>query len=155
MKTQLELLVDHITENLGLCESDIEAWQESGKLMLDGTDKGKGVNIAKWRHTAAITLYKFPYQSVEPYNLLAMIAAYLPELDEDGERQLYELNDPDLEIDPDGHDSAMISIQLELLDNLEIVPDENGLIVYNGKRYRLDKVPVYFAENVEFEVTVE
>ena len=144
-------LAQYLLDNLkGLVKSnDIDAWQEEGELMLNPSDLGNGFQVAKWKYKAVISIEKFPHRKTNPYNLLALLACYLVEHGE--ERDTYELKDPTIDIDVQSKDSSEIEITAWLIDEIEIVPDPSGSIVFMGERYRVDMVPVDIAENAEFE----
>lgn len=150
-KTQLQQLSEFLLSSLSpvITASNIDAWQEGGKLLLSGEDKGQGgYQVAKWRYTAVIALENFPHRKVNPYNLLGMIAAFL--LDADWQRDEYGLQDPQLDIDIISNDNASIQIELELMDDIDLLPDEQGPVLFNGARYRVSLVPIDYAETVDF-----
>lgn len=150
-KTQLQQLSEFLLSSLSpvITANNIDAWQEGGKLLLSGEDKGHGYQVAKWRYTAVIALENFPHRKINPYNLLGMIAAFL--LDADWQRDEYGLQDPQLDIDIISKDNASIQIELELMDDIELLPDENGPILFNGERYRVSLVPIDYADNVSVQ----
>ena len=65
-------------------------------------------------------------------------------------RQVWELNDPELDIDIDSKDSSRVEIEVWLMDDIGIIPDPEGLIVFRGQRYRVDEIPIDVAESGEF-----
>ncbi len=150
-----QLLTAYLLKNLtGLVHAnDIDAWQEEGELLLNPTDLGNGYQIAKWKFKAVINIEKFPHRKANPYSLLALLACYLVENGE--ERDTYGLRDPELDIDAQSKDSSMIEITVDLMDDINIVPDENGSIVFHGERYRVDTVPIDIAEHAEFSESAQ
>ncbi len=149
--TQLQQLTAYIHQSLGgmVKSNDIDAWQESGLLKLSGGDFGTGFQLAKWHYKATIEIQKFPHEKIDPYNLFALVAAFL--IEHGDERDTYGLSDPDIDIDLDSKDTSMVMINVDLMDDIEIVPDANGLIMFSGKRYKLDTPPLHVAESVELQ----
>ncbi|NRB23820.1 phage tail protein [Shewanella sp.] len=155
-KTQLQLITEFLLTSLGsvIKANDIDAWQEHGTLILTGDDLGlQGFSLAKWKHSAVISIERFPHRKLNPYSLLAMVAAYL--IDNGGERDTFQLADPELDIDVISKDHAQVLIQLELIDNIEVIPDANGSILFNGQQYRIDLAPVNVAETIDTVVTID
>ena len=148
--TQLQQLAEFLLSNLSplVKANDIDAWQENGTLILSGEDKGNdGYQVAKWKHSAVIALERFPHRRVNPYNLLAMVAAFL--IDSNWQRDEYGLDDPQLDIDVVSKDHATVLIELQLLDDIDLIPDETGPVPFNGKRFRVSLVPLNIAETVD------
>jgi hypothetical protein len=151
-KTQLQQLCDFLLMSLSplVKTNDIDAWQENGTLMLSGEDKGNGgYQVAKWKHNAVIALERFPHRRVNPYSLLAMVAAFL--IDSDWPRDEYGLEDPQLDIDVVSKDHATVLIELQLLDDIDLIPDANGPVLFNGQRFRVSLVPLNIAETVDVQ----
>jgi hypothetical protein len=151
-KTQLQQLCDFLLMSLSplVKTNDIDAWQENGTLMLSGEDKGNGgYQVAKWKHNAVIALERFPHRRVNPYSLLAMVAAFL--IDSNWARDEYGLEDPQLDIDVVSKDHATVLIELQLLDDIDLIPDANGPVLFNGQRFRVSLVPLDIAESVDVQ----
>lgn len=140
----LQSLHPYVTANT------IDSWQEGGTLILSGEDLGTdGYQVAKWKYRATISIEKFPHRRVAPYNLLAMLAAFL--LDSDWPRDQYGLSDPELDIDEVSKDNTDVQIELELMDDIDLIPDPAGPVLFNGQRYRVALVPVNVAEEVDVQ----
>ncbi|MCL1050380.1 phage tail protein [Shewanella abyssi] len=154
-KTQLQQLTEFLLASLSpvIKANNIDAWQERGTLILSGEDKGAGgFEVAKWKHSAVIALEDFPHRKINPYNLLAMVAAYL--LDSDWPRDAYDLADPDIDIDMESKDTTTVLIEVELLDDIELIPDDTGPVKFNGGRYRVSLVPLNIADSIETHVSI-
>lgn len=153
VKTQLQLLTEFLLASLKpvINANDIDAWQERGTLMLSGSDNGlDGYQVAKWKHSAVIAIEKFPHRKVGPYNVLAMVSAYL--LDSGWPRDEYGLEDPEIDVEVISKDNATMLIEVMLIDDLDLIPNEQGAIVFNGQRYSVSLATVNVAESVDVEV---
>ena len=125
-KTQLQQLTEFLLASLQpvINANNIDAWQERGTLMLSGEDKGSdGYQVAKWKHSAVIALEDFPHRKINPYNLLAMVAAYM--LDSNWPRDIYGLGDPEIDIDVVSKDNSTVLIEVQLMDDIDLIPDNN------------------------------
>ncbi|UPR49532.1 phage tail protein [Vibrio cyclitrophicus] len=149
-KTKLEHLTDYIVSHLisNVLDNKIDAWQENGSIVPSGEDRGNGGYIACfWKYNAVISVEEFPHQLLDPRCLLALIACWLSDHEE--ERNEQELEDPTLSVDVISSEAADVSIELELMEPIELVPDEAGMIIWRGTRYRVQAVEIYTAEEAE------
>ncbi|WP_108944097.1 phage tail protein [Shewanella halifaxensis] len=154
-KTQLQQLCEFLLASLQpvIKTNNIDAWQERGTLILSGDDKGcDGYEVAKWKHNAVIVFEQFPHRRINPYNLLAMVSAYL--IDSEWPRDVYDLDDPEIDIDVVSKDNATVLIKLQLLDDIELIPDDAGPVQFNGGCYRVSLVPINIAESVDTVVSL-
>ncbi|MFA0179607.1 phage tail protein [Vibrio cyclitrophicus] len=149
-KTKLEHLTDYIVSHLNssVLDNKIEAWQEGGSIVPSGEDRGNGGYIACfWKYNAVISVEEYPHQLLDPRCLLALIACWLSDHEEDRNEQ--ELEDPTLSVDVISEEAADVSVELELMEPIELVPDEGGMITWRGKKYRVQAVEIYTAEEAE------
>lgn len=149
--TQLQKITEFMLQGMQpyVTANSIDAWQEGGTLILNGEDLGAGYRVAKWKHNAVVVIENFPHRKVAPYNLLAMLAAFL--LDSGWPRDEFGLSDPTLDIDIISKDNATVIIELELLDDIDLIPDEAGPVLFNSERYSVATVPVNVAEDVDVQ----
>jgi hypothetical protein len=152
-KTKLQELCEFLLSNLKpiVKANNMDAWQERGTLIINGEDKGQGgYQVAKWKYTAVIAIENFPHKKIDAYNVLAMVAAYL--IDNDSERDNYSLDDPEIDIDVISNDNAMVIIEVMLIDNIELIPDSQGPIIFNGQRFCVATATFDLAEDVNVAV---
>jgi hypothetical protein len=149
--TQLQQITEFMLQGMQpyVTANSIDAWQEGGSLILNGEDLGTGYRVAKWKHNAVIAIENFPHRKVAPYNLLAMLAAFL--LDSGWPRDEFGLTDPTLDIDIISKDNATVIIELELLDDIDLIQDDTGPVLFNGERYSVASVLVNVAEDVDVQ----
>ncbi|MDK2597906.1 phage tail protein [Pseudoalteromonas obscura] len=147
--SKLDQVCLHLMNNMKpfIKNNDLDGWQSGGTLMLCGDDLGTGFLLAKWRYGAVIQIERFPHKRLNPYTLLGLLATWVAE--HDPQRHDLALDDPELDIEVVSDDHAQVTIELELVDDIELLPDENGPLVYQGQRYRVALVPVNTAEEAE------
>lgn len=153
--SMLQKLALHLLEILSpsVKANDIDAWQTDGRLHIIQDDMGKGINIAKWQYNAVIAIERLPHLKFNPYIILAILAAWLA--DNEWPQDEFDLSDPTIDIDIISEDHAQMMINIELIEDLQIIEDVNGLIPYLGKKYRLENVPINWAEQVQIIVRGE
>lgn len=149
-KTKLEHLTDYIVSHLNssVLDNKIEAWQERAAIVVDGEDRGNGGHIAAyWRYEAIISIEEFPHRLLDPRNVFALLACWLA--DYDRERDIHELDDPEITVDVINEESADVLIEIEMMEPIEMIPDEQGLISWRNQKYRVQAVPIDVAEEYE------
>ncbi|EGQ8054728.1 phage tail protein [Vibrio parahaemolyticus] len=149
-KTKLEHLTDYIVSHLNssVLDNKIEAWQERAAIVVDGEDRGNGGHIAAyWRYEAIISIEEFPHRLLDPRNVFALLACWLA--DYDRERDIHELDDPEITVDVINEESADVLIEIEMMEPIEMIPDEQGLITWRNQKYRVQAVPIDVAEEYE------
>ncbi len=152
-KTQLQHICEFLLSSLStvIKKNNVDAWQERGTLVINGEDKGQdGFQVAKWKHTAVIAIENFPHRKINPYNILAMVAAFL--IDSDWPRDEYGLDDPEIDVDVISKDNSTVLIELQLIDDIELVPHESGPVLFNGENYFVSIADFDFAEDVDVNV---
>lgn len=150
-KTKLEHLTDYIISHLNtnVLDNKIVAWQENGKLIISGEDRGNdGILICYWRYRAVIRIEQFPHQLLNPYNLFALISCWLADYDSERDED-EDMDDPDLSVDVLSHDIADVAVELDLMEPVEMIPDPLGMVSYQGQTYRVQSVPIDTAEEAE------
>ncbi|WP_434357399.1 phage tail protein [Parasalinivibrio latis] len=149
-KTKLEHLTEYMVAHLNcnVLDNAIDAWQESATIEANGEDRGNGgCIICNWRYRAVISIEEFPHHQLDPRNLLALVSCWLT--DYDGERNELDLEDPELSVDVLDHQTADVSIELDMVEPVEMIPDPAGMITWRGEKYRVQAVPIYTAEEAE------
>ncbi|MEK1977968.1 phage tail protein [Vibrio parahaemolyticus] len=149
-KTKLEHLTDYIVSHLNssVLDNKIDAWQERAAIVVDGEDRGNGGHIAAyWRYEAIISIEAFPHRLLDPRNVFALLACWLA--DYDRERDIHELDDPEITVDVINEESADVLIEIEMMEPIEMIHDEQGLITWRNQRYRVQAVPIDVAEEYE------
>ncbi|EGR7975502.1 phage tail protein [Vibrio vulnificus] len=149
-KTKLEHLTEYIVSHLNsnVLDNKIDAWQERAAIQVDGEDRGNGGHIAAyWRYEAVISIEEFPHRKLDPRNIFALIACWLT--DYDSERDTYDLPDPELTVDVVSSEAADVLIEIEMIEPIEMIPDEQGMITWRNQKYRVQAVPIDVAEEYE------
>lgn len=148
--TKLEHLTQYMIEHIkgAVLDNKIDAWQENASIEVNGEDRGNGgYIIADWRYRAVISVEAFPHGQMDARNILALVACWLSDYDSD--RKDHDLADPEMAIDVIDWQTADLAIELEMLEQVEMVPDENGLISYRGKQYHVQPVDIWTATEAE------
>ena len=128
--------------------NDIDAWQGDGKLEILANDLGHGIELAKWRYNAEVSIERFPHKKNLAYELLAIVSAWLIEFWPDDE---YELPIPEIDIEDISDDEVQITINIALVDVLQMVESPKGRITFKGKKYALMEVPIDWADEAEIQ----
>lgn len=150
--TQLSSLYAFIEESLPgrLMETTgADCWMDDIQLLRTSKSLGLGQQlIGERRYSGVLGWERWPYRDYDPDILFALVNVWL---DESGsERRHYlGLDDPDVDIEIRDNQTAIIIISVPLVDEIAMVPDEDGPIPCRGKRYRLAEPSVWFAQSVQ------
>ena len=114
---------------------------------------------------AAVLLPRLPYAPLSmpqwlllglgltqvPAGVAAFIAAHDSAWLDDFDRERFEdgLADPDIDVALNGDGTADVELLIEFEEGLQLVPDENGDILYQGTRWSVADVPIDVAEGVD------
>ncbi|AHF77577.1 Phage protein [Sodalis praecaptivus] len=105
--------------------------------------------IAVIRYNAVLTWERYPYREHDPKILMTLLMAWLSEdasglLEETGlESEL-----PEFDIDIIDQDTAIVVVTLPLADALDLIPDKDGPIPFDGQRWRLAAPDIWQADEV-------
>jgi hypothetical protein len=138
-------LARHLESLPGIARDQMEAFADLGKLKPTGKDLGKGLEIGRFRYDAVISIERCPAELATL--LLSVLLIWLAENDPD--RDLLELEDPDVDVTLEDEQTVSVQISVEFDETLTIVPAPDGPITWNGEQWRVDEVPVDMAENLE------
>jgi len=125
-------------------DSDFSA-VDQGSCIFTGKDLGHGIEVARLKYDALIQIENLPNK--DAYSLLAFIPAWLDDFD----RERFEdgLADPDIDVALNGDGTADVELLIEFEEGLQLIPDDNGDIIYQGKRWSVADVPIDVAESVD------
>ncbi|SHJ71998.1 phage tail protein (plasmid) [Halodesulfovibrio aestuarii] len=141
---KLQQLTAYLEEHAGLDREQVQSFADRGELYPTGSDLGHGVELGRFKYDALIQIENY---SGDADVLLLLILAWISEhdtnRDEDG------LADPETDISLNDQDTADIDIAVEFEEGLQIVPDENGPIPFDGRQWRVSDVPIDVAEELE------
>ncbi|QCT18489.1 phage tail protein [Jejubacter calystegiae] len=106
--------------------------------------------LAIIKYNAVLSWERYPYREYDPKILMALFIAWLAQAD----RSLFEEigidNDlPDFDIDVIDPETAIVVVSLPMAEELNLVPDENGSIPHDGRRWRLESPEIWTAEAAE------
>ncbi|MFL7010939.1 phage tail protein [Enterovibrio norvegicus] len=149
-QTHLEHLTAYMVAHLSgiVLDNKIDAWQENAQLMVSGENLGNGgFLMAQWQYNAVVSVEGFPHKAMDPRYLLASVACWISEFDPD--RSEKGLVDPSVSVDVLDDGNVDVTIELELCEDIQMIPDSLGLIRYQGTQYRVQAVPIWTAQEAE------
>ncbi|AYC17707.1 hypothetical protein DZA65_00801 [Dickeya dianthicola] len=102
--------------------------------------------LAVMKFDAVLSWERWPYRVCDPRNLCALLLVWqegqddVPYMDAGLDMEL-----PTLDVDVRDQDSAIVVVSLQLAESLAIVADDNGIIPFDGRRWRLTSPEVWQA----------
>ncbi|MCW6024054.1 phage tail protein [Serratia marcescens] len=144
--SQLSELTDFVDNCLPARVKISASWMDNQKLIPAMKNIGKGQRrISITTYDGVLEWDKLPYRVFDPAILHALVAAWL----EEGANELrsdLNLSEPDIEIEPYDEETALITITVPLVDEVFIVPDENGIIPLAGQKWSVVNATYDYAE---------
>lgn len=141
MSTQkLKQLTDFICQQNLVDENQINSWVENGKMIPASKKLGEGYLVCRFEYDAIFSIENFVGN---PTLLMALVSIWLTE--NDSKRHDDNLPAPDMDVDIIDRDAADVEIGIQFREDIEIIPNDNGPIEFNGQRWELGVVPSYVA----------
>ena len=141
---KLTAISKHLQQVTGMQRERFFAFADQGTLLPTGRNLGNGVEVGIFKYDAVIQIERYPGDA---YHLLAVIAAWLA--DNDPDRDDAGLVDPDIDISLNDDETADVDLSIEFEERIEIVPQDGGVIAFNGRSWAVVDVPVDVAEAVD------
>lgn len=123
-----------------------ECWMEDVELTLQPKDQGLGSDIGYMQYTAVFSFEQFPFKKVHPSTVMINVLAWLDDNDE--LREKFDLAEPRFDIEPESDDTVIMTLEVELIEQLMVIEDPNGDIVWRGKRWINAPYEIWEAEHI-------
>ena len=144
----LQGLVQHLNNVLPERQhKHIECWMEDLELMLGSKNQGHGADIGYISYNASFSFERFPFKEIDPAIVMANVIAWIE--DNDQHREVYELNDPRFDVEPSSDSTVEMTLEIEFIEPLMVVPDERGQIIWQGKQWALAPYEIWTAKHGE------
>jgi len=141
---KMQALTAFLVETLNIPREHLSVWADRIRKTPVSKDLGHGVEIARLRYDMVFQVERLPES--DSHDFLALVMAWL--CDHDAEREDQALVDPEVTVLLNDEDTADVDLSVEFDEGLQIVPDENGTIPYQGKKWRVADVPIDVATKV-------
>lgn len=142
---KLQALTTYIESLPGVNRDSMESYADLGKLIPSGVDFGNGYEVGIFRYDAVISIENYP--SKQGVLLLPALAVWLG--DNDPERDLIGLDEPEINIDTTDPESVFVQITVEFKESLQVVEAADGPLFFNGKNWKVAEVPIDVAETLD------
>lgn len=126
---------------------NFDCWMEDLEMQLVPKCHGQGRDIGYLSYKAVLSFERFPFKQFAPEIVLASVMAWL--MDFDKYRENFELSDPTADVEPEDDNTAEMTIEVDFKEPLMVVEDENGLIVWEGKRWTIAPYEIWVAEHCD------
>lgn len=141
---KLQALTAYIMEVTDLPRENVQSFADKGELTPTGRDLGHGIELGVFKYDAVIQIENYPGDG---HAMLALLLGWL--CDHDPDRELNELAEPEVDADLNDDRTVDLEIAVEFEEPLCLVPDDDGEIRFNGRRWRVvGDVPVDVAEEL-------
>lgn len=158
--SQLDKLTDFVQQHLPdwACKNRavlFKAFVDNQTILTANRDMGLGLQIGITKYEAVLSWERFPYRKLDPQWVFALVRVWLEEHSDPIRDQLELRNEPDMDVAVLDEDNAIFAIAVEVAEPLGLVEDPQGMIPYRGRRWRIDAVPIWTAEQAVLYVNDE
>ncbi|KAF1074521.1 phage tail protein [Halodesulfovibrio sp. MK-HDV] len=140
---KLTALTSFLLQAANLTKEQVLSVADRGETIPTGRDLGHGVELGVFKYDALIQVEAFNGSSSE---LLLLVMSWLHDHDKD--RDHVGLADPEVDASLNDDFTADVDLAIEFEEPLQMVPDEQGPILFNGRKWRVADVPVDVAEEL-------
>lgn len=148
---KLQQLTDFLKKNLpkGVCAVEFSSEMDSIQFIPAQRDLGNGqYRMHIQQYNAVIAWGRFPYKQVDPRYIGILIDAWLNETGDIDHIQL-DLDRPSMAVDVNDEHQAVVVVELQLAENVNMREDENGIVPMDGKRWTLCEPEHRIAEEAD------
>ncbi|WP_333891744.1 phage tail protein [Atlantibacter subterraneus] len=105
--------------------------------------------LSVMRYNAVLTWARYPYREYDPQIMMALLLVWLTQAD----RSLFEeigIDNtlPDFDIELTDEETAIVVVTLPMAQEINLVPDPDGAIPFDGQRWRLDSPEIWTAQDM-------
>ncbi|ATM78692.1 phage tail protein [Serratia fonticola] len=147
--SKLETLTAFLQANLPQRVANLEFNSDMEELSFIPAQRDMGLGqyqLAVMEYEAVLSWGRFPYRQFDPRNLCALLLAWLIENADQGLiEQGFELSMPELAIVVTDDKTALVEVVIKMVEPLTLKEDEQGVIPFDGKRWRLDCPEIWWA----------
>lgn len=149
---QLTALRKHLVESGLFNQEDLDTWTEDIGIKGRGKVDGERVLLHEISYRAVFVIETYAYKKHPIELLLTTVITWLMENDDRSE-----LDDSDPSVSPDvlDDDTASLELTINFEEDVYIVPDENGPILFKGKNWSLGDGEIDVAESIAMIVQVK
>ncbi len=147
---KLQQLTAFLVDLNYVAAENIDAWIENPQIVPRCKDLGEGQMIIYTQtYDAVLMIERFPHTRHPAELLFAQVCAWLVENDE--ERFDTDLPNPSIDVDVLDNKTADIDITIRFEEDITAVPDDNGPIMIQGEKYRLDNAVTSYVQESEIQ----
>ncbi len=139
----LKKLYAHIIDSEIVKPEQVAGWSEEGEAKFSVIDLGSGFELCRYRYNGYFEIKEY---SDDANVLIALITSWIIEHDNDRDR--YNLKPPEIDVRIVSDKAVNLDIEIEFEESVRIVEDDNGKILYRGKRYSTGDPEIRFATEI-------
>lgn len=132
-------------------KEQFESWAEDIRIIPLFENGAEGYRAAQISYKAMFDIEKFDNKKDENI-LFIILAGYIQENDND--RQKDNLGEPELQIDNNGDETLDIGIEVNFLEDIYLIPADDGIFSFYGVRYNLGQQAAVEIEEINVSVSV-
>ncbi|WP_140920172.1 phage tail protein [Limnobaculum xujianqingii] len=146
--SQLDSLVSFIRENVpARLMIEFDNWMDDPKLEQSHRGYGEGQRrIGVLIYDGVVSWDRFPFKTFDPQIVFALILSWLAENSRPDE---FTLDVPRIDLELIDDDVAILTITVSLIDEICLTEDDNGLIPFDGQKWKISSPVIWTAESAD------
>lgn len=122
---------------------NFDYWMENGRVDYSGAKNGKGITVCYFEYDAVFSVERYA-GSADLF--LVLIATWL--MQNDDNREKLELESPTVDVSQLDDNSVDVEVTCRFSEPITLMPDDNGEIDFNSKRWSIAPLTFFDASKV-------
>lgn len=127
---KMTALAQHLIQQNLFAAENFDYWMENGKSEYCCNKQGKGFVVGRFAYDAVLNVERF---ASDASLFLALINIWINENDSSREHDNLEL--PEVDVTPLDDKTVDVEVRIRFIQDITIMPSDQGSIVMNGTRY--------------------
>lgn len=140
---KMQAFATHLLSKGLFAAEQFDYWMQNGTNEYASKKHGNGFVISRFRYEAVFSVERYS-QSADLF--LVLLSVWL--MDNDCERNNLELPMPEVDVTPLDDHTVDVEVKITFEENITIVPDDEGVVMWGGKRYSVVQAVITPADKV-------
>lgn len=127
---KMQAIAEHLLSKNLFAAEQFDWWMQNGTSEYASKKVGKGLVIGRFSYDAVLSVERFAGDAAV---FLALINVWLMEHDDN--REALNLEMPGVDVTPLDDSTADVEVIIRFSEDITLLPQDNGAIVFNGIRY--------------------
>jgi hypothetical protein len=140
---KMESLANFLKAQQLFSAEQFDYWMENGTSEYSGKREGNGIIVCRFRYDAVFDVERYSQDADE---FLVLVSIWL--IENDCDRSGQDLPMPEWDVNPLDDATTDVQVKVSFDEDITIVPDDEGKILYRGSRYSVAPAVITDASKV-------